>query len=246
MDIQKNYYAIIPANVRYDEDLKPNAKLLYGEITALSNEKGYCWASNSYFADLYKVSKFTISRWIAQLEEKKHITTRVQYKKGTKEIAERHIYIGAPYCQKEQYPIDEKSKDNNTLNTTLNTTVNKDNVEQSSHIEQSSTLVEKSPVKFHFEIVSYLNEICGTSYRVSSKKTQQLINARLKEGFTVEDFKVVIYKMNLEWRNDKKMHAYLRPETLFGPKFEGYLNRKEKEMTLNDVDIEIDYDNLWG
>ena len=68
--INQSYYAIIPANVRYDTELTPNAKLLYGEITALCNEKGFCWASNGYFSELYNVKKETISRWISKLEEK--------------------------------------------------------------------------------------------------------------------------------------------------------------------------------
>ena len=55
-----NYYAIIPAGVRYSA-IKPNAKLLYGEITALANKKGYCFATNKYFAELYSVNKNTIS-----------------------------------------------------------------------------------------------------------------------------------------------------------------------------------------
>lgn len=67
---QPSYYSIMPAYVRYDKDLKPNEKLLYSEITALSNKFGYCTASNNYFAPLYDVSKETVSRWISHLKRK--------------------------------------------------------------------------------------------------------------------------------------------------------------------------------
>jgi len=77
------------------------------------------------------------------------------------------------------------------------------------------------------EIVAFLNLTIGTSYRASSKKTISFINARLKDGFTLEDFKVVITKKATEWANRPDMAPYLRPETLFGPKFEGYLNQPD-------------------
>ncbi|EZP77589.1 primosome, DnaD subunit [Parageobacillus genomosp. 1] len=76
------------------------------------------------------------------------------------------------------------------------------------------------------EIVDYLNKKAGTSYRHTSKKTQQLIRARWNEGFRLDDFKTVIDKKVAEWLNDPKMNKYLRPETLFGTKFESYLNQK--------------------
>jgi hypothetical protein len=122
--MQKNYYAIIPANVRYDKELSPNAKLLYGEITALCNERGYCWASNSYFSDLYSVSKVSISKWVNQLVTKGYLTSDLQYKEGTKEILNRYLRIvNDPIKEKLDTPIKEKFKDNNTsFNTTSNTT----------------------------------------------------------------------------------------------------------------------------
>ena len=69
-----SYYAIIPANVRYDEELKDKAKLLYAEITALSNKDGVCFASNSYFASLYSVTERTIQNLIDNLVEKGYLT----------------------------------------------------------------------------------------------------------------------------------------------------------------------------
>ena len=85
-----NYYAIIPAEVRYS-DIKPSAKLLYGEITCLSNLKGYCYATNNYFALLYKVSKNTISLWVKSLNDAGFIKVQMIYK--NKQIIERRMTI---------------------------------------------------------------------------------------------------------------------------------------------------------
>ena len=75
------------------------------------------------------------------------------------------------------------------------------------------------------EIVQHLNDTIGANYKASSAKTRSLIHARWQEGFRLEDFKQVIDTMFTVWENDSKMCAYLRPETLFGTKFESYLNR---------------------
>ena len=89
------YPAVIPAEVRYDTVLAPNAKLLYGEITALAGADGYCWATNDYFARLYQMDKRTISRLIGMLQERGHIRVEVVRKKGgAGPIDVRKIYIG--------------------------------------------------------------------------------------------------------------------------------------------------------
>ena len=89
--MKRTYYAVIPAYVRYDKDLTPNAKLMFGELTALSNDKGYCYASNKYFSELYQVSTVSISKWINQLKDKKYIKVSFTYKANSKEIEPRNI-----------------------------------------------------------------------------------------------------------------------------------------------------------
>lgn len=97
---------------------------------------------------------------------------------------------------------------------------------QSSYVAVSEEDKEEDIDKeIYISIVSYLNEKAGTKYKSSTQKTKSAINARLAEGFTLEDFKTVIDKKCAEWMNSQ-MEQYLRPETLFGTKFEGYLNAK--------------------
>jgi len=130
---KKGYYAIIPASVRYDKRLPANAKLLYGELTALSNEKGYCWAGNDYFAGLYEVSKTSVSKWVSALRDTGYIEIQLEYAEGTKQILHRYIRIvkdpieeklNTP-LRKVKDPIEEKLIDNTTVNTTSNNTMNK-------------------------------------------------------------------------------------------------------------------------
>ena len=133
-----NYYAIIPATVRYS-NITPNAKLLYGEITALSNKHGYCYASNAYFSSLYGVSKTSINNWINELIDNKFISREIVYAENSKEVVNRYLRIVDHPIQENlegssknlDHPIQENlegsSKNlvhNNTLNNTYNITSN--------------------------------------------------------------------------------------------------------------------------
>lgn len=226
-----NYYAILPANVRYDNRLKANEKLLYSEITALSNKDGACYAANKYFAKLYDVETETISRWIKHLKELDYISVEITYKDGTKEIHQRIIRIkenainfmpehdegvltkkSIGYCSKNQGGIDKKVKDNNT---SINNKKRKYIKEKK---EDYLAIVKK--------VISYLNEKTGSKYKDTTESTQSKIIARLNECFMLDDFIVVIDKKSKEWMGTE-YQKYLRPETLFGTKFESYLNQQD-------------------
>ena len=94
----------------------------------------------------------------------------------------------------------------------------------------------KTTVELPFlEIINYLNEITGKTFKATSVKTKSQISARWKDGYRLEDFKKVIDNKNKDWRHNSKMTKFLRPETLFGTKFEGYLNEGIKKDGKNDL-----------
>lgn len=241
-----SYYSITPANVRYDKELKPNEKLLYGEISALSNKYGYCTASNGYFAPLYDAQPGTVSGWISHLKQKGYVRVEV-IRDENKMVVQRRIYIadsmtgrGLPdknkggYTTKIETPPRQKSKENITRDNT--TSINNSQAEPD---KGSTHLSERK------EIIEYLNHKLGTNYRVGAKKNAERMIARLNEGYTVDDFKKVIDNKYTDWADSPKMARYLRPETLFSPKFESYLN----ERTTSNVQSAPDYQaelNEWN
>lgn len=120
-------------------------------------------------------------------------------------------------------------------------------VTQEKRISISNSISNSNSNYIIKEVIDFLNEKISTNYKSSSRKTITSINARIKEGFTLEDFKTVIEKKCKEWKGTD-MEKYLRPETLFGTKFESYLNqniiiksnkksqaREYSEKQLNDL-----------
>ena len=211
-ELKPNYYAIIPAEIRYNTELTPNAKLLYGEITALTNKEGYCWASNNYFAELYNTTPTSIINWLNQLEQKGFIEREIIYKDDTKQITDRYIRIT-------NIPSKENlSRGDKEILTTPSKEILTHNNKDMNNINYNN---------IYSEVVDYLNQKAGTHYRANTNSTQRHIKARLNEKYTLDDFKTVIDKKVEEWKGTE-FEQYLRPETLFGNKFESYLNAQIK------------------
>lgn len=101
----------------------------------------------------------------------------------------------------------------------------------------SSTMKKVIP---YAEIIGYLNEKTGKCFKLSSIKTRELISARFGEGFTRADFNRVIDLKSADWQSDPAWNKFLRPETLFGTKFESYLNQQEGKKRLTEEDFNLD------
>lgn len=158
-----SFYAVIPATVRYDKSLSSSEKLFYAEVTAMSEKEGFCWASNSYFSELYGVSRNTITRWVTNLKNSGHVVVNLQ--KEGKQIVKREIYpiqkISDTYPQKSKggthkngdTPTHKNGDDNTTrVNTTRVNIIYSDlienfpsikKMEEPLTVEQGELLIEK-------------------------------------------------------------------------------------------------------
>ncbi len=110
-----------------------------------------------------------------------------------------------------------------------------DNSETNALSSNKKDIVEQSTTPDILkQVIEYLNAKTFRTFKETSKGHQRHINARLKEGFLFEDFKAVIDFKAEQWLKDETMKSYLRPETLFGNKFDGYLQEAKPQVTFHD------------
>lgn len=210
----------IPKEIWLSKDLTLQEKVFIVEIDSLDNEKG-CFASNKHFSDFFGLSIGRVSQVINSLKKKGYID--IEYIRENKEIVERIIKINKPpypiYYSKEGYLENDKNpikypKEGYLENDKGNNTLSNNTISNNTNIY--------IPYR---EIIDCLNQLAGTNYKSSTKKTKTVIKDRWNEGFDLIDFQTVIKKKCDEWIGTD-MEKYLRPETLFGNKFENYLNQK--------------------
>tara|TARA_R110000822_G_scaffold130811_2_gene267482 strand:- start:2210 stop:2839 length:630 start_codon:yes stop_codon:yes gene_type:complete len=159
-----SYFSILPANVRYDSKLKPNEKLLYSEITALSNKGGYCYASNKYFSDLYSVSKTSVSLWVKNLKELGYITVKTIYKEGSMEVEKRCISIS-------NYPMQEN----------LNTPLRKLDHPPQVNLKDNNIIIPPSDLVVNFINICLKDKLYVETFAITTKTNIYTIEQYLEK-----------------------------------------------------------------
>ena len=200
----------IPAEVWLDERLNPLEKVILMEIDSLDcGEKG-CYASNEYIAGFCQCSESKVAHAVTRLVELGYVSRKSF--DGRQRILQSRLAKFArqnsKVCKADVQNLQESNIDSNI---DISSSIKKEYKESQQESDFTATVVD------------YLNEMAGTHYRAGVAKTQSLIKARANEGFTEADFRTVIDKKCADWIGTE-YEQYLRPQTLFGTKFESYLN----------------------
>ena len=138
--------------------------------------------------------------------------------------------------EREERKVHGLSTDSSDGNALISISLNSNSLsEEDRGVGEEETEQEKKRKKDIEEIVRYLNEVCGTRYSASTNEIKKRINARMNEGYSVDDFKAVVSAKAKQWLNDKNMKMYLRPSTLFAPShFHEYLNEARMQTNTDD------------
>ena len=210
------YYGILPASIRYDKNLKPMEKIMYSELTALSNKNGYCNATNSYFAELYEVGKNTVSLWISDLEKAGYIKTKLMYEAGTKNIKERRIYISDPITKNDD-TYHEKEVDPITKND--DTPITKNREDNNTSINNTRLIITNNNLETIIEDQEQKEKVVINSNGVLQQEIKMLLGVRkikvydiIKLNKPIERIKFVIEFCNKHNKADGYLYKALKDD----------------------------------
>ena len=210
------YYGILPASIRYDKNLKPMEKIMYSELTALSNKNGYCNATNSYFAELYEVGKNTVSLWISDLEKAGYIKTKLMYEAGTKNIKERRIYISDPITKNDD-TYHEKEVDPITKND--DTPITKNREDNNTSINNTRLIITNNNLENIIEDQEQKEKVVINSNGVLQQEIKMLLGVRkikvydiIKLNKPIERIKFVIEFCNKHNKADGYLYKALKDD----------------------------------
>lgn len=219
----------IPASVAHDPRFKSDKSiLLYGEIYSMINVTGTFFMSTNRIAERLHCSRTTVINCINELRKLGYINTKmVKGKNGETRGRQISLTRGVQRTVLPPYnSLDQGGTTHLTQIEHINRTTNRTEEGYIGQVEPDRHLQQRK------QVIDYLNSKLGTSYRANASKNKRLIDARLNEGYQLQDFKKVIDHKYTDWHDDQRMSKYLRPETLFGTKFEGYLNEKQTASAL--------------
>ncbi len=243
--VKNENYIVIQGFMVNELKLKGNELLIYSIIYGFSQTEDQVFnGSLQYLADWTNSTKQGVSKNLKSLVDKGYIVKQDKYVNSVK--------FCEYYATKLDTVLNKVTQDIKQSLTRYTTEFNRgmqqsltNNIDNNI-INKIDNIIELKDSVPYQEVTDYLNTLAGTNYRASSKKTKELIKARFNEGYTLEDFKVVIEKKTREWINDNKMKVYLRPETLFSNKFESYLNQPVKELTTKDLTPYTDFSDFYS
>lgn len=222
-DYKRDFKGVwIPRELLFEQGINKSQMALITEISSLSFGDLGCFASNSHFANFLGCSSARASQLVSNLEEKSYIETKRFYNPDKpKQVLKREIYLLRKFngvlnkfnepTKKIKSPYLENYKEREPL--------------LDNHLDKDTVGKPDGAIPYQ-SIIDYLNAQTSKSFKSTTIKSREMILERWNEGFRLDDFKKVIDKKVISWLNDPSRNIYLRPQTLFGPNFEGYLNEK--------------------
>ena len=194
------YYAVIPSPVLFNENLKPNEKLLYAVITVLANKEGYCFASNNYLADLFNSKPHTISNWISHLSKLNFVRVEL-IRSDNNEIIQRRIYINdIPYVIKMTYPYSIKKTESMSQKGQYNNDIYNKIDRFFNYIIKRE---EKNPE--HFNKIDEI-EFWRILKNIEFDYTEEIIKIFTEEN--IEKLKIIIYALKELYMSNRRQLIY--------------------------------------